>query len=471
MTRSILLVTIAYCVACTSAGAQAAPKDHDKIWLPAVASGPTRSIARRFTLDSTKTYTLSELVDVAEEHNPETRAAWEQAKGQAAAVGVARSALFPILAAKAVGESVRQRVLLNTEFLQQTLGLFQSTVELSYTVFDFNAREDEVARAKAALRALNFSFNNTHLQIIYRVAEAYYDVLNATGQLDAAQANLQNASTVQQASEARLMNGLATLPDVLEARSATAQANYELINTKGNRLIALGNLANAIGAYPTSDIHVQPIEQLSLPGSLSETVEDAIGRAFRDRPDLLSAAERIQAARNSVRRARSAFLPTLDLDGDAGWANSYGQQKPLPGVFGRGNIWDVYLTLRWNLFEGGRRRSDLAGAEAEQNQAEAEFDTLEDNAENQVWTAYVNLQTAYAQQQAAVALLEASTTSYNAAIQAYKFGVRNLLDVVAAQRALAVARSEDVTARTQLLRQTATLAFSTGELLKAARHP
>ena len=107
MTRSILLVTIAYCVACTSAGAQTAPKDHDKIWLPEVASGPARSTARRFTLDSTKTYTLSELVDVAEEHNPQTRVAWEQAKAQAAAVGVARSALFPILAAKAVGESLR----------------------------------------------------------------------------------------------------------------------------------------------------------------------------------------------------------------------------------------------------------------------------------------------------------------------------------------------------------------------------
>lgn len=60
--------------------------------------------------------------------------------------------------------------------------------------------------------------------MIDRVTQAYYDVLNATGQLDAAQANLQNASTVQQDAEARRANGLATLPDVLETRSATAQA-------------------------------------------------------------------------------------------------------------------------------------------------------------------------------------------------------------------------------------------------------
>jgi hypothetical protein len=33
---------------------------------------------------------------------------------------------------------------------------------------------------------------------------------------------------VQQAAEERLHDGLATLPDVLEARSATAQAQYDL---------------------------------------------------------------------------------------------------------------------------------------------------------------------------------------------------------------------------------------------------
>src|SRR5687767_5876121 len=41
-------------------------------------------------------------------------------------------------------------------------------------------------------------------------------------------ANLANAQTVQRAAEDRLKQGLATLPDVLEARSATAQAEFDL---------------------------------------------------------------------------------------------------------------------------------------------------------------------------------------------------------------------------------------------------
>lgn len=69
------------------------------------------------------------------------------------------------------------------------------------------------------------------------------------------------------------------------------------------------------------------------------------------------------------------------------------------------------------------------------------------------------------QQQAAEALLAASQQSYEAAHEAYGYGVRNLLDVVSAQKALAQARSEDVLARTDLLLAVASMAFRTGDLI------
>jgi outer membrane protein len=83
-----------------------------------------------------------------------------------------------------------------------------------------------------------------------------------------------------------------------------------------------------------------------------------------------------------------------------------------------------------------------------------------------VWTAYSNLNTAFRQQRAAVALLEAANQSYSAALESYKYGLRNLLDVTAAQRSLAKARSADVFARTQVLTSLADLAFTTGDSIK-----
>ena len=87
---------------------------------------------------------------------------------------------------------------------------------------------------------------------------------------------------------------------------------------------------------------------------------------------------------------------------------------------------------------------------------------------DQVWTAYSNLNTAFRQRQSAVALLQASSQSYNAALQSYGYGVRNLLDVTAAQRTLAQARSADVLARTQVLTAFAELAFRTGDSIRVA---
>jgi len=98
-------------------------------------------------------------------------------------------------------------------------------------------------------------------------ARAYYQLLNSAGQLAAAQASLTNGASRQTIGRGyRLQNGLATLPDVLEARSATAQAEYELSVTTGAQDIAQGNLAKALGGYPTLPIHVQPLDQARHPG-------------------------------------------------------------------------------------------------------------------------------------------------------------------------------------------------------------
>src|SRR4029077_4888936 len=53
----------------------------------------------RFNIDPTRTYSLTELIDLAEAHNPEPGLQWARARAQAAALGVARGELYPTLAA------------------------------------------------------------------------------------------------------------------------------------------------------------------------------------------------------------------------------------------------------------------------------------------------------------------------------------------------------------------------------------
>jgi outer membrane protein len=77
------------------------------------------------------------------------------------------------------------------------------------------------------------------------------------------------------------------------------------------------------------------------------------------------------------------------------------------------------------------------------------------------------LNTAFRQREAARSLLEASTQSYSAALESYNYGVRNLLDVTAAQKVLAQARSQDILAQTQVLTALADLAFRAGDSIQA----
>src|ERR1700757_3056921 len=240
----------------------------------------------RFTLDQSKTYSLAELIDLAQAHNPATRAAWERARSQAAALGITRSELYPTLAAAAISQTESTQAFFGDRFHGQTIQSFELALDLNYTVFDFGARSGRIDAARSRLLSANFAFNDTHRTVINLVQQAYYRLLSAIGQEDAAQASLTNAKSVQQAAEERVNNGLATLPDVLEARSATAQAEYDLQAVMGAEQIARGDLATAVGTSASVALRVQPLDQLRTPDSISETVEEAIDRAFAHRPDL-----------------------------------------------------------------------------------------------------------------------------------------------------------------------------------------
>jgi outer membrane protein len=449
--------------------AQGTPPAPGVAWQPRGAQTLQSESAKthgQFSLATDKTYTLAELIDLAEQHNPETRVAWEEAKSKADELGIARSSRFPTLTAVALAVSLRQAALIGEYYHRQTEGVFEPILHVEYLVFDVGGRSGEIDVAKANLLASDLAFNDTHRRIIYQVAEAYYRLLNAQGQRQAAESSLENAKAVEEDAKARLENGLATKPDELEASAARAQADFDLQAAVGAVDIARGDLATALGIDPGTVFTVEDIDQLKLPSSIADSVDQEMDRAFSQRPDLLAQLARLRAANASIKQARSEYFPTLSFKGDGGLARAYGQQDLLPGSYAEGEVWTTELELRWNLFDGARREYRIAQASADKKAAQAQIDTLRDQIADQVWAAYTNMRTALRQQQAATSLLAASQESYEAAHESYGYGVRNLLDVVSAQKALAQAQSEDVSARTELLLAVTGLAFQTADFIQ-----
>ena len=454
-----------------NASAQDAPPSPDRPWHLSAESG-IREQAKalrvsRLTIDATKTYSLADMVDFAERNNPETRVAWEDSKARGAALHIAQSELYPALAGLALSQYTRQDVLFGSTFFRQTVAAFGPGLQLNYTLFDFGARAGRIEAARAELSAANFGFNDTHRRIIFQVADTYYRLLNAIGQVDAAQASLLNAKTVQQAAQQRLKQGLATLPDALEAMSATAQAEYDLQSARGAEEIAHGDLATTLGISPTVSIRVQRLDELPPPVVPEDSIEQFLDRALEQRPDLLQQVAGVNAAEARVREARAAYYPSVKLEARAGGVTfQYGWQPPLSAVQSTDLAALATLRLDWTLFDGGARKNNLLRAEAIHNAAAAQAEVALDQIAGEVWRSYSNVKTALRQRQAATALLEAASRSYAAAVEAYGYGVRSLLDVTAAQRALAQARSADVAARTQLLDRLAEVAFRTGDLMR-----
>jgi outer membrane protein TolC len=117
-------------------------------WRSEDRGGREKSPESSLNFDPEKTYSLPELIDLAESHNPETRVAWERTHAQATAWGVARSELYPTVAAAALAGADRD---------QAYLADFDVVLNLKYTIFAFSG-------ARNAWSALTRDRNRNHRQ-------------------------------------------------------------------------------------------------------------------------------------------------------------------------------------------------------------------------------------------------------------------------------------------------------------------
>jgi outer membrane protein len=122
--------------------------------------------------------------------------------------------------------------------------------------------------------------------------------------------------------------------------------------------------------------------------------------------------------------------------------------------------------VQWRIFDGGVRKNDVLIAESKRREAADELTAARDQATREVWTAYIGFRTAVLKHDAAVALLKSANASYSASLAAYKYGVKNLVDVVTAEKQLAQARLSSVSARSELFLEAVNLEFATGNLLR-----
>ena len=404
--------------------------------------------------------TLPQALDLALRNSPRTRETWLAARAAAAEVGSQASQWWPDAGFTADAERARASAVGGQFNFQQTS--YSPALDLSWLLFDFGGRAADVAEARALLVAANLTHNDAIQDVLLDVSTAYYGYVNARALREAAAADVAGAEANLDAAERRHAAGLATIADVLQARTALSASRLDLHRAEGDMQVIRGALATAMGLPAELSVDAAPLDE-SLPvTAASEGVDRAVARALATRPDLLAARARAAAAERRIAQERAEGLPTRSLRGAA---NRIYYDAPARDP---GDNYSAQVLLRVPLFSGFEHRYDVERAREEAALAGAQAETIANQVRLQVWTAYYDLQTAALRFGTAQDLLAAAEESARVAAGRYQAGVGSILDLLAAQSALADARAQRILARADWLLSLARLAHDTGDLQPAA---
>src|SRR5499426_955263 len=454
-------------------GRQVAPTSATP-WRPPDLRGYTSVLksAELSPIDPQKRYNLVELIDLAERVNPETRVAWEAARQAALGVGLVESEYFPVLTLSALGGYQSEafpipKDVASSGFFRANLEQVVPTLNLRWLLLDFGRRGNAWDAAKERLLAANLGFNRKHQEIVFNVQRAFLGLTSLRGKIAVAQSAVDSARAVRESAEAQLRNGLATIPEVSQARQQEAQAAFDLEDVLAVERDAQVALAESIGIPPTTQVQVTDFSALPPPAALEDSVDKVIDQALERRPDLIAKVAALRGKEADVRRARAAYFPTLSLMSNlntlAGRVKITGGNQPTGWFSAAEPSGGAGLLLEWNLFEGGATQRKVELAEAERRAAEAEITAARDQAIRDVWKAYTDVRLAFRRLDVAAAPVDASQKSYESTLQSYRRGLETLTNLLAARRELSRARFVDLDTKVQLLNASAALAFSTGE--------
>jgi len=399
--------------------------------------------------------TLGEVVDLALANSPATREAWADAKAAAANYGAARGTRLPTLdgnvaLARGNGANTQNR----TGDWSTTYG---PGATLSWQLLDFGGRAGRVEAARQGLLAADWTHNAVIQDAVLDVVAAYYGYGGAKAVLEAGRVAVAEGDSRVAAAGARHGVGLATIADVLQARTARAQAKLDLQAAEGRVRTTRGALVVSMG-YPANTPCDVEIGAPEVPvDGVTHAVDELIAGAVSARPDLKAARAQALAAAARVRSARSSLLPSLSVSGAASRLWTDGGGDPVERASGA-------LTLSVPLFGGFSGRHELARAQAEAEAAAERARGFEQRVVHEIFVAHSDFLTAGERVKTADELLASAEASEEVALGRYREGVGDMLDLLSAQRTLASARAQRIDARLGWFTALAQLARDAGVL-------
>lgn len=437
----------------------------DQVWTPPVGGLPESTTAAKEIdvpkdlLQPGKKWRLTDIIEIALRNNPETRSAWYAARSAAADWLSQKGDYYPQIDANASASHTEASYPLTQagQSMGQSVNNFQPAIQLSWLLLDFGGRDASIEEKRQTLLAADFTHNAAIQDSVLLVIQTYFQYANAKALQKASEISLNDAQTNLSAAQQRHDDGLATIADVLQAKTALSRAQLNVDTAMGQVQTIRGALATAMGIpantpYDIEDIPINPPVK-----EITETVDSYIRQAQANRPDLAAQKSSVEQSLAHIRTNRSELYPNLSL------TNSFGGM-----IDNRSSTWEhqnnTALMVNIPIFHGYSRRYNEIKAQEDAEAQKAKLDTLEQTIIYQVWSSYFNLKTSDQRVKTSEDLLKSAQQSHDVALGRYKEGVGGFLDLLAAQSELENARAQRISAFADWYISLASLARDTGTL-------
>lgn len=299
---------------------------------------------------------------------------------------------------------------------------------LSQMIYDFGRTPTQVKIQNLSLDSSRSDLENVSEQVVLNVKQAYYGVLQAKRSRDVSSDTVKQFQ--QHLDQAKGFYEVGTRPkfDVTKAEADLSNARLNLIKAENAVRIAIVNLNNAMG-IPEAPEYI--IEDNLLSQKYDMTFEDALSKAYKNRPDLISIIAKRQAAERSVELAKTGYYPVLTGNASYNWS---GETFPLE------HDWNVGAAISFPIFSGYLTKYQVEEAKANLNVLKANEELLRQNIFSDVKQAYLNLKQAEESFPTAELGVKQAEENFEIANGRYTAGVGNPIEVTDAEVLLANAK-------------------------------
>lgn len=391
---------------------------------------------------------LADLIRTALAQNQDVLIAAARIEQAEAQLGITRADQLPQVSAGVTGG--RERVLISPATPPFTTNLVEGSASASWALDFWGKFRRATEASRAGLLAAEWNRRAVITSLVASVAGAYYQLLELDLELEVSRRTLTSRQESLQLTQVQERNGAVSLLDVRQAEQLVYNAAQTIVDVQRRSeqeenfisvLLARNPGPIQRGRKLTEQPH-DPVVPAGLPSTL-----------LQRRPDIQLQEAQLVAANARIGVARAAFFPSISLTASGGILST-----TLSGLFdGPAKIWSFFGSLTQPIFEGGRLRSGVKLAEAQEKEALLSYQKTIQQAFREVSDALVGYQRyrEYREQQALLATSTREAVSLSE--QRYRGGAASYLEVLdsntrlfAAELGLAQAQRNELLALVQL---------------------